>query len=104
MDQLTNLIGAGLFLTFCGWRIIRPYLFYRDVVSGATTCDAIGYILTQGFISAGIAIYFAANVGFRNFMNSAIILTFFLMAIVSLYFGAKAWVWNKNKKKVGPEH
>ncbi|MDD3277038.1 MAG: hypothetical protein PHP93_08325 [Kiritimatiellales bacterium] len=98
MNQIENILMGGLFLTFYGWRIARPYLFYRDVVSGAITCDAIGYILTQGSISTGIAIYWILKIGLSSFENRLIVLAFLLMAILSFYFGAKAWWWSKNNK------
>jgi hypothetical protein len=102
MEIFAQIAGGALFLMLYSWRIITPYLFYRDVISGAITSDVISHILTQGFISGGIGIYFFTTVGFRNWTSGLLIIACLLMAIVSFYFGVKAWWWNKNKKEVEP--
>ncbi|QHI69005.1 hypothetical protein [Tichowtungia aerotolerans] len=102
MDQIENILIGSLFLTVYGWRIARPYLFYRDVVSGAITCDATGYILTQGVISGGVAIYWISQIGLISVADWLIMFAFLSMAVLSFYFGIKAWWWNKNKMKIEP--
>lgn len=100
MELLTIVIGGGLLFVLYGWRVIRPYLFYRDVVSGAISSDGISFILTQGLISGGVAVYFLIAVGFKNLTSALIISAFLLMAVVSLYFGVKAWRWSRNSRRV----
>ena len=103
MEMFTQIFGGAIIFMIYSWRIITPYIFYRDVVSGSLTCDSIGYILTQGTISAGLTLYWILNIGFSSLTDWIIMLAFLSMAAFSFYFGIKAWWWNKNKK-VEPEH
>jgi hypothetical protein len=95
MDPFVNILSGGLFLMLYSWRIITPYLFYRDVIAGSITTDVISHILIQGVLSGGIGIYFFTTVGFKNWTSGILIIACLLMAVVSFYFGSKAWLWNK---------
>lgn len=98
MDVLTNIVSGGLILTVLGWMLIRPYLYYRDVVAGALSEDSRDYFLIQGCIFGGIAVYFSIIFGFKNMQDVVIVIALFSIAIVNLYFGTKAWLWKKNNK------
>ena len=52
--------------------------------------------------SGGVGIYVFFIVGFRSVMDGFIVMAFLLMAIISFYFGIKAWWWNKYKKEIDP--
>jgi glycerol-3-phosphate responsive antiterminator len=96
MDLFVTIIIWLFLLSAYGWRVIRPVLIYRDLVSGATTTkDAITFILGQGVIGGLISTYLFLATGFKSFTVGFIIVAFFLMAMISLYFGIKSWLWCK---------
>lgn len=43
-------------------------------------------------------IYWISKIGLTSVADWLIMLAFLSMAILSFYFGTKAWWWNKNKK------
>jgi len=95
MEMFTQIFGGAIIFMLYSWRIITPYIFYRDVVSGSLTCDSVRYIITQGCISGGVGIYYLSSVGFRSIVDGIIIIAFLLMAFIAFYFGTKAWLWSK---------
>lgn len=96
MDLFATIIIWLFLLSAYGWRVIRPYFIYRDLVSGATTTkDAITFILGQGVIGGFISTYLFLSTGFKSFTIGFIIVAFFLMTLISLYFGIKSWLWCK---------
>lgn len=97
MEMFTHIFGGAIIFMLYSWRIITPYIYYRDVVSGSLTSDSVGYIITQGCISGGVGLYYLFSVGFRSIVDGIIMIAFLLMAFISFYFGIKAWLWTKQK-------
>ena len=98
MDVLTIVAEVIVFLMIFGGMLIRPYLYYRDVVSGAITYDSNDSFIIQGCVFGGVAIYLLISIGFSDTLISMVIITLFLISFGQFYFSAKAWLWNKNNK------
>ncbi len=89
MEVLTTIIEVIVFLLIVGGMTIRPYLYYRDLVSGAITEDSNDSFLIQGCVFGVVAIYLTVTIGFSDTLSVMMFTSLFLIAGAQFYFGGK---------------
>jgi hypothetical protein len=97
METLTTIVIAGLVLSLYGWRIMTPYFLYRDIASGASDSGPVFFIFNQGAVASLACFIIFPKAGPINITNLLIFIGFLSVAIVSFYFGTKAWLLTKQK-------
>jgi len=98
MDLAAKIFGGVVFLAIFGWMTIRPYLYYRDLISGAIAKESNDSFIIQGCLFGGVGIYLLVTDGIKNTLSLMTIILLFLISAANLYFEFKIRSWKKNNK------
>lgn len=104
MNIIINIIGPIVLIAFVAGMVTRPYLYFRDLSSGAIKKDPIHLCLFQGFVFGVIAIALGTSLKLDKFLSIIAVVALCLVSGTNLFFGIRAWLWDTNKKTVEPRN